>query len=137
MSASAIIRELLANHAPLTAIVAPAKIRVGNIPQDLTKQLPAIGVRPVSSNENWTTARNLKNKMIRERVQVTVFANDFITMERALKAASLGRGVHTGVVKGFRVCSILPESTNPYFGPADDNIHEQSRDFMVTFIEAN
>lgn len=135
MSGVAIIRELLAAHAPLTALVPAASIRSGSLPQG--QKFPAISVRSVSANEQWTTARNLQSKMIRERVQVTCYAGTFELMERMLKAAALGRGVHTGVVKTFAVRSVLPEGVGPYIEAGDDGIHEQSRDFMVTFIEAN
>lgn len=135
MSGVAIIRELLANHAPLTALVPAASIRSGSLPQKQTP--PAISVRSISANEQRTTARNLQSKMIRERVQVTCYASTFELMERMLKAAALGRGVYTGIVKTFAVRSVLPESVGPYIEATDDKIHEQSRDFMVTFIEAN
>lgn len=135
MSGVAIIRQLLTERAAVTAIVPAAKIFGGTVPQATI--LPALGVSEVGSNEQSTTARRLVTKMIRERVQVTALAKDYGTMKRLLKAAALGAGVHTGTVLGYRVRSILPEGTNPEIPPADDGIYEQSRDFMVTFIEAN
>lgn len=135
MSGVAIVRALLAAHAPLLALMPATSIRSGTYPQG--KPLPAISVRSISSNEQWTTARNLETKMVRERVQVTAYAKDFTVIERVLKAASLGRGVHTGTVVTFQVRSVLPEGVGPYIEAIDDGIHEQSRDFMVTFIEAN
>lgn len=135
MSGTAIIRALLAARPAVTALVPAAKIYAGTIPQQAFTT--AVSVRPVSNNEQWTTARNLSTKMIRERVQVTAYAKDFPTMERLVKACSLGAGVHTGTVAGYKVRSIMPESVGPYIEATDDGIHEQSRDFMVTFIEAN
>ena len=135
MSGVAIIRTLLANHAPLLALVPAAKIIAGTIPQATIP--PAISVRSISGTEQETTARNLSVKMIRERIQVTVYGKSFVEMERALKAASLGRGVFTGTVATYKVLSVLPEYVGPYIEATDDGIHEQSRDFMVTFIEAN
>jgi hypothetical protein len=75
--------------------------------------------------------------LIRERVQVTALARDYPTMKRLLHAAGLGRGVHTGLIAGFQVHSVIPLGTNPEIPPGDDKIFEQSRDFMVTFTEAN
>lgn len=137
MSGVAIMRTLLAQHAPLTALVQPVNIIAGTIALGTLKS--AISVRSVGSTEFWTTANNLTVKMVRERVQVTAYSNgDFPLLERILKAASLGRGVYTGVVGSYSVRSILKENVGPYFGPGDnDKIHEQSRDFMVTFMEAN
>lgn len=135
MSGVAIIRTLLANHAPLTAIIPAAKIINGQVPQNTV--MPAISVRSISASEQETSARNLTIKMIRERIQVTVYSKNFVQMELALKACALGRGFHTGTVATFQVRSVMPDYVGPYIGPDGDEIHEQSRDFMVTFIEAN
>lgn len=133
MSGVAILRALLTANANVAAIT--PRVVAGILPQGTA--LPALGVSEVSSNEERTTARNLPVKMIRERVQVTALAKDYPTMKKLIKAAALGRGVHTGMVIGYRVCGILPEGVGPEIPPADDGIYEQSRDFMVTFIEAN
>lgn len=135
MSGVAIIRTLLANHAPLLALMPASKIIAGQIRQDTV--LPAISIRTISENEQATSARNLTVKMLRERVQVTIYTKDFVQLDKIRKACSLGRGVHTGTVATFKVLSVLPEYVGPYLGPDGDEIHEQSRDFMVTFIEAN
>lgn len=137
MSGVSIMRTLLTQHVPLTALVPVNNIIAGTIALGTLKT--AISVRSVGSTEFWTTANNLSVKMIRERVQVTAYSNvDFPLMERVLKAAALGRGMYTGTVNGYKVRSIIRENVGPYIGPGDnDKIHEQSRDFMVTFMEAN
>lgn len=133
MSGVAILRALLAADAAVLAIT--PQVVAGVLPQGAA--LPALSVSEISSNEFTTTARNLPTKLIRERVQVTALAKDYAIMKKLLKAAALGRGTHTGTVLGFLVRSILPEGVGPEIPPADDGIYEQSRDFMVTFIEAN
>jgi hypothetical protein len=139
MSGTAIIRELLAQNTAVTSIVpadlASERLVVGALKQGV--KIPAISVISVSSNEVWTSANNLTVKMVRERVQVTCFAPRAMDLERLVKACSLGRGMHTGNVKGYPVRSILRMEVGPYLPPNGDNIHEQSRDFMVTFMEAN
>lgn len=135
MSGVAIVRDLLAADPRVTAIAQPSNIVVGILRQRTV--LPAIGVHKIYGSEQETTARNLQSKMIRQRVQVTVLAKDYPTMEKLMKATALGRGVHTGQVAGFSVRSVLPWGENPEIPPGDDGIYEQSRDFMVTFIEAN
>lgn len=129
------MRAILAAKPAVTALVPVAKIYAGTIPQGAITT--AISVRPISNYENQTTARNLKSKMIRERVQVTAYAKDFPTMERVIKACAFGAGVYTRTVVGYKVRSILPDYVGPYIEAGDDGIHEQSRDFMVTFMEAN
>lgn len=135
MSGAAIIRALLVERAELIALVPALSVYEGVVPQG--KALPAISITEVSSNEFRTVARNNPNKQIRERVQVTVLAKGYVAVKRILKATALGAGTHTGMVKGFYVNSVLPEGEGPYIPSADDGIYEQSRDFMVTFVEAN
>lgn len=135
MSGTAIMRALLAAHAPLTALVPAINIRAGILPQNTT--LPGVVATTVSDNEQETTARNLPGRLVKERVQVTVLAKDYDSMKLVLKATRLGAGVHTGVIAGYHVRSVLPWSVGPEIPPGDDKIFEQSRDFMVTFIEAN
>ena len=136
MSGVAIVRALLAADPRVTAIVPANRIFSGVIKQGTA--LPAISVMKIYGSEQETTARNLKSRMIRHRVQVTVLTNqDYITSDKAIRATALSGGVHTGVIVGFPVRSILPYGENPDIPPGDDGIYEQSRDFMVTFIEAN
>lgn len=141
MSGTAIVRELLINHAPVTSIVPAGRIRAGILPQGT--QLPAIAVTSVDENEFRTIARRGQSKQIRERVQVTVYtAYDgngpgYAQLKTLVKACSLGPGVHKGIINGFQVNSVLPEGVGPEIPPGDEKIFEQSRDFMVTFVEAN
>jgi|ERR1044072_3836003 hypothetical protein len=141
MSGTAIVRELLANTSAVTALVPAARIRAGIVPQGIA--LPAIGVHTISESEEGTIARGYAQKMIYERVQVTVYAKQddtgsgYALMKRIMKAVALGAGVHTGVVLGFRVRSVMPWGVGPEIPPDDNKIYEQSRDFMVTFVEAN
>jgi hypothetical protein len=135
MSGAAILRELLAARPGLLALVPSARIVAGMLPQNTP--LPAVTVREVSNNEEPTVARNMPVRMTRERVQVTALAREWVLMKRVLKAADLGAGVQTGFVLGFKVCSIIPAGTGPEIPVGDDGIFEQSRDFVVTFLEPN
>lgn len=135
MSGVAILRELLAARSDVLALVPAARVVAGMLKQG--SLLPALTLRQVDDNEEPTMARNTAKRMMRERVQVTVLANEWAAMKRLLKAAEPGSGVHTGVVLGFKVCSILPAGTGPEIPVGDDGIFEQSRDFVVTFLEPN
>lgn len=135
MSGVAIVRELLAANAEVLGITTSARVVAGILPQGAA--LPALSVHEVGNNEEPTMARNMPNRMVRERVQVTALAKEWAVMKRLLKAADLGRGVKTGFVKGFKVCSILPGGTGPEIPPGTSEIYEQSRDFVVTFLEPN
>lgn len=136
MSAVVIIRNLLIAWAPVTAFVPPDRIRIGVLPQDIGI-LPAIGITSVGGDPIQTTARNLSVETIRERVQVTVYAKSYQDQERILLACKLGPGVHNGEVGLHFVNAVIPLGTNPAIPPGEDGIYERSRDFMVTFREAN
>jgi hypothetical protein len=135
MSGVAIVRALLVADPKVTAVVPAARIVSGILRQGAI--LPAVSVHKIYGSEENTIARNYGGRMIRHRVQVTVMAKDYPTMEKLMKAASLGPGIHTGAIVGFNVRSVIPWGENPEIPPGDDGIYEQSRDFMVTFVEAN
>lgn len=136
MSGAAILRELLAQHQPVLLYVPDARsVRAGILPQG--SPVPALTAHTIREEEIPTLARLGKNKTLRERVQVTALARDYSSMKRLLKAAALGPGVYTGTVLGYRVKSILPAGVGPEIPPGDDGIYEQSRDFVVTYVEAN
>ncbi|NHZ62613.1 hypothetical protein [Massilia genomosp. 1] len=131
MSAVAIMRALLVGHSPLTDLVAPARIVGGDVPEG---SVPAIGIREVSRIEQDTVAR-AGNSLVTARVQVTVYASSYPQQNAVLKAAKLGAGVYTGLIGGYQVRSVLRDMVGPDTGDAAAKIFEQSRDFMVTYIE--
>lgn len=136
MSAVAIVRALLAAHAPLTTLVPAAKIFTGAAPQNTAA--PWVSVTRIYGDEISTVARRQAGKTMRTRVQVTVVTKDpggYVAGEKILKAAALGAGVHTGTVLSYSVKSILPAGEGPDLPVGGDEIHEKSRDFMVTYSE--
>lgn len=139
MSAVTIVRELLIAHAPVTDMVPPTRVYIGALPIGWTA--PAILVSaPSGGNPIRTIARNLSVETIRERVQVTVYTIDphgYAKQEALLLACKLGPGVHNGVIGGYKSHSVESLGTNPAIPPGEDKIYERSRDFMVTFREAN
>lgn len=137
MSAVRIIRELLINWPAVAAAGVPAsRVIIGALPQG--DSVPAIGITEISASEPWkTTTRGRAKTTVRSRVQVTVYAKDYAQQKQLIQATKLGRGYHIGEVAGFTVNMVDPVSVNPDIYPGDDKIFEQSRDFMVTFAEAN
>ena len=84
MSAVAIMRALVVAHAPVTALVSPARILAGDVPQG---SLPAIGIREISGIEQDTVARQ-GNSLVTARVQVTVYAASYPQQKAIIKAGS-------------------------------------------------
>lgn len=135
MSAVAVMVALLRAHQPLTALVPAASIMAGTVPQK--DPLPAIGVTEVSRNEFPTVSRAEKSTLVRARVQVTVHAKNYPSQKALVLAAKLSMGVSSGVIAGVKVRSVLRLDVGPDFSNDDAAIYQQSRDFMVTYIEPN
>lgn len=131
MSAVMIMRALLVGHAPLVALVPQARIVAGDVSLD---ELPAIGVREISAVEQDTVAR-AGTSLVKARVQVTVYAGSYPQQKAILRAAKLGAGVFTGQVAGYAVRSVLREAVGPDMGDPAIPTFEQSRDFIVAYIE--
>ena len=125
------MRALLVGHGPLTDLVAPVRIVGGDVPDG---SLPAVGIREVSRIERDTVAR-AGNSLVIARVQVTVYASSYPQQKAILNAAKLGAGVYTGLIAGYQVRSVLRDMIGPDTGDAAAKTFEQSRDFMVTYIE--
>lgn len=130
------MRALLTAHAPLTALVPAVRIFAGVVPQGTA--LPNVSIQEVDEFETPTIARMQQTTQNRSRVQVTVHTASYAAQKQILAAAKLGHGTHRGTYAGFKTLSVLPAGVGPDLNNLDDDgIYEQSRDFMVTFVEAN
>jgi len=136
MSGVAIMRALLTAHAPLLALVPAERIFAGKVPQGAV--LPAVSITTVDGYEQRTVARLGPTTQNRERVQITVVAASYASQKAVLAATKMGPGTHRGVYAGFKALSVQPDNVGPDLNDLDDDgIYEQSRDFLVTFTEAN
>lgn len=128
MNGVAVMRSLLAAHAPIVAIVGE-KVYAGDIDYD---KLPAVGLREISRREADTVGRT--SRMVTARIQVTVHAATYPAQKELLHATRLGDGVHTGAIAGVQVRSVLRDSVGPDLNPAE-GLFQQSRDFIVSYLE--
>lgn len=135
MSGVLVILALLRAHQPLLALVEAKSMMAGTVRQG--EPLPAIGIKEVSRNEFPTVSRAEKSTLVRARVQVTVHAKNYPGQKALVLAAKLGMGVYSGVIAGVKVRSVLRLDVGPDFSDDDAGIYQQSRDFMVTYIEPN
>ncbi len=133
MSAVKVIRALLQANSAVVALVPLERVVAGTVPQE--SEFPAIGIKEIGSNEFVTVARAEKRVLVRSRVQVTVYAKSYPEQKAVLLAAKLGPGVHTGVVAGVTVRSVVRGEVGPDLSEEDAGIFEQSRDFIVSYIE--
>lgn len=133
MSAVLVIVKLLQTHQRLLDLVPADRVFSGTVPQQ--GQLPAIGVTEISRNEFATVSRMEASSLIKARVQITVHAKDYRQLKTVLLATKLGPGVHSGVIGGVKVRSVVRGDVGPDLSNDDAGIYEQSRDFMVSYIE--
>lgn len=129
MNAVAIMRVLLLAHGPVTAIVGN-KVIAGDVDYD---QLPAIGITEISRREADTVSRS--SHLVTARIQITVHARDYPTQKALIQATSLGEGVFTGTIASAVVRSVLRDVVGPDLYDPDADLFQQSRDFIVTYLE--
>lgn len=129
MNAVMIMRALLLAHQPVVDLVGE-NVVAGDIDYD---QVPAIGLSEIGRREADTVART--SRMVTARVQVTVHARDYGVQKDLLQAARLGPGVFTGVVAGVEVRSVLRDTVGPDLSDPTAGLFQQSRDFIVTYLE--
>jgi len=130
MSGVAILRYMLANNAPLTAIVSSNKIIAGVVP--LNTALPAVSIRQISGQEYQTIKRGT-NQLVTERIQVTALASTYPSQKSILNLIRTALPATWGTVNGFVVDSITPDIDGPDLYYDEPDIFEQSIDFIVRF----
>ena len=140
MSAVRVIRYLLANYAPLTAIVDASKIKAGTIP--LSTVLPAISLIDISGQRRNTVSMTEETRLVTSRVQVTPLVNtskkggtDYDGMVTILGHIMTACANQSGTVNGVAVDSILPDTRGPNLEDEDSGIMEQGQDFIVKHQE--
>jgi hypothetical protein len=128
MSGVAVIRHLLANAAPVTAIAPAARTFGGVIPQGTAA--PAIGVHQISLRSFVVLSGAAR--LHTERVQVTVHALTYAQQRALVAAARAACPCQAGTVNGVDLDSILPGGEGPdgFDGP-DPGIYQQTIDFIV------
>jgi hypothetical protein len=132
MSDVKVVRYLLANNAPLVAVVPAEKIQPGVIPQGTV--LPAIAISHVSTVRRKTVDRGA-TEYCTARVQVTVQSKSYAEQKRTLRLVRDALPRTRGTVHGVEVDNILHDIDGPDFNDSDTEIYMGSSDFIVTFHE--
>lgn len=136
MSGVAIVRSLLVNDATLTSSnnVPAARIRAGKLPHDLA--LPAISIEKISGSQHNTLAMNEESYLVDERVQVTIFTEEYpqakTLLDLVLKAAPNTKGT----IATFTCEGISPEAEGPDLYNQQREAYQQSQDFMVSWVRS-
>jgi len=126
------IRYLLANNAPLLAVVPAARIIKGTIPQGTT--LPALSVGHVSTVRRTNVAGTVV-KFCTSRVQITVDAPNYTSQKEVLRLVRAALPLTRGIVDGVAVDSIHHELDGPDFSDDASGVYAESVDYLITYTE--
>ena len=143
MSGVAVIRYLLANNAPVLAVVPAARIMAGDLPLNTT--LPAISVMQISSIPYNFLRINEANKLHTDRVQVSVLfkgpqgtsaGTGYPGVRALLRLVLAACPSQRGTVNGIVCDSIVPDLEGPDLYDDATALYSASRDFIVKWIGA-
>jgi hypothetical protein len=132
VSASSIVRYLLANNAPLVAVVPATRIKVGNIRQGDT--LPAISVKKISGDPQNTLAMVGAPYVIFQRIQVSLAVPHGQAVPNIWALIRAALPPKPGTVNSFTVDAIVPESEGPDLEDRQMVTDSSSVDYMVSFF---
>ena len=127
------VRTLLVTDTGMTAIVPPARITAGMLPQGT--DLPAISLMSVSSIDRNIPAPGPKRR-VTERVQVTVLAATYRQVKAILAAVRKAAADQMPTIDGLFDVTVHTDSAGPDFLDEDTGIHMQTQDLRVSFNEA-
>lgn len=133
MSATTVIRSILAANAALAARVPPTRIRLGILPQGL--DLPAIGITSVSGVPRNTLSMAEPKRLVRERVQVTVFGKTYPELDQIARLIPKAVSSVRATVAGLEVQAIVPGTIGPDLEYIDPVIFTRSFDFHVSYLQ--
>jgi hypothetical protein len=127
------VRTLLVTDTGMTAIVPPARITAGMLPQGT--DLPAISLMSVSSIDRNIPAPGPKRR-VTERVQVTVLAATYRQVKAILAAVRKASADQMPIIDGLFDVTVHTDSAGPDFLDEETGIHMQTQDLRVSFNEA-
>lgn len=142
MSGVAVIRYLLANYAPLIAVIPATRIQAGE-PLPLGIDIPCIGVKLISGTPRNTVAMNESLKLHTDRVQVTVLqrtpqatpsGDGYPALDQAAKYLLPACTTRTATVNEVMVRSIEPDMEGPDLSDMTPGVISRSRDFIVRYL---
>lgn len=121
------VRYLLANYAPLTAVVRVTDIMAGPVLQGIAP--PAISVKLVSRVDLQNVGG--PSGFYTSRVQVTVMAATYPSLRQVMGLVRSALPRSRGTVNGVHIDSVVPDVEGPDFADEENGIFFASFDFMV------
>ncbi|MFT0532268.1 DUF3168 domain-containing protein [Castellaniella hirudinis] len=133
MSAVPVIRSLLAGNAILTTAVPAARVFIGAVPLEVA--LPAIGITTVSGIPQNTLGMHEPQRLVRERIQVTVYAATYPSLDAVMDLVHRALPNTRGLIADLNVQSIVPSTVGPDLEIPKPQIFIRSRDYHVTYLQ--
>lgn len=133
MSGQAIVMTVMKAAAALTALVPEASMYPGDLPQGAP--LPAITLHQISGVERNTLSTQESTVHRTERIQATVHASTYTQKKQIFTQLRKSVRYQRGTIAGFTEVSVLPEGDGPDFDIPNASIHQQAKDFMVSYNE--
>ena len=127
------VRTLLVTDTGMRALVPPARIAAGMLPQGT--DLPGISLMSVGSVDRIVPAPGSKRR-VTERVQVTVLARTYPETKAMLAAIRKAAADQMPAIDGLTDVTVHTDSAGPDFLDEETGIHMQTQDFRVSFNEA-
>ena len=127
------VRTLLVTDTGMTALVPPAHIAAGMLPQGT--ELPAISLLSVSSVDRNIPAPGSKRR-VTERVQVTVLARTYPETKTLIAAIRKAAADQMPTIDELFDVTVHTDSAGPDFLDEETGIHMQTQDLRVSFNEA-
>lgn len=132
MDGVAVIRQLLANNAALTALVPSARIAAGVLPQGTA--LPAISITLISAVDRNIPAPGA-TRSVTARVQVTVIASTYPSQRQILAAVKKAAADTMPAVTGISAVVVHSDATGPDFMDEKATLYMGSQDFRISYNE--
>lgn len=141
MSGSLVIRYLLANYAPITAIIPPDQIIAGDL--SINTDRPCIIILHIDGDDFRTLKRGGRS-LITDRVQISTLVDGqrsatpgtgYMGLVEIMRLVPKACPNMHGIVNGIDVDSIDLENEGPDLNDESASLFSRSRDFLVRYYE--
>lgn len=123
---------LLAEINGKPSISTSKRVYLGLLPQGA--KFPAITITSVSGAPRNTVSMLEPNRIVRERVQVTVYAKTYKELDELMRATTRSIKNKRGEIAGMQVQSIIPAGTGPDLEGVNPVMLARSADYFVTYL---
>lgn len=130
MSATVVLLAEVNSHASIA--VPYGRVYLGLLPEKT--RLPAITITSISGAPRNTVSMLEPNRVVRERVQVTVYAKTYKELDELMRTITQSIKNKRGEIAGMQVQSIIPAGIGPDLEGVNPTMLARSADYFVTYL---